>query len=76
MVLFSAWKNGGRFIHFWWATIIVSFVTECVCYLIPNIDSYWHAQGVVGLFGKRFPLYIVFVCKYPVSQKLQNYKIS
>ena len=58
-----AWRNGGRFMHFWWANIIVSLVTECVCYLMPSLDSFWHAQGIISLFGRRFPLYIVLVCK-------------
>lgn len=61
---FLARKNGGRFLHFWWANLIVSLVTECVCYLMPSLDSFWHAQGIVSLFGRRFPLYIVLVCKY------------
>ncbi|XP_067928843.1 uncharacterized protein [Watersipora subatra] len=56
-----AWNRGGRFLHFWWATIVVSLVTEWMCYLLPSINNFWHSQGIVSLFGRRFPLYIVLV---------------
>ena len=63
--MFTAHKAGGRYYHFWWACIIVSLVTECVCYFMPNLNNFWHAQGVLTFVGRRFPLYIVIICEYP-----------
>ena len=68
----AAWRKGGRFLHFWWATVIVSVAAEGTCYLIPSVNNFWHAQGVVSLFGRRFPLYMIFACKYvlPTAQSV------
>ena len=31
---------------------------------MPDIDSFWHAQGIFTFLGQRLPLYIILLCKY------------
>ncbi|XP_070545272.1 uncharacterized protein [Ptychodera flava] len=59
-----AWRHGGRFLYLWFATIAHGLTTECVSYFVPDIDNFWHAQGMIMLLGKRLPMYVVIV--YPV----------
>ena len=59
-----ALRSGGRYIYLWFTTIIHGLVVESVCYVNPDMDSFWHAQSMVMLLGRRLPLHIVFLCKF------------
>lgn len=64
-----AFKQGGRWPFFWWATIFHGFTVEFMAYFFPHIDNFWHAQGVFTFVERRMPLYIVFLCKLlPVEE--------
>ena len=59
-----ALRNGGRFRWLWLATVLHGLTVECVSYFLPDIDNFWHAQGVITFLGLRLPLYIALLCKY------------
>ncbi|GCB77913.1 hypothetical protein scyTo_0018532 [Scyliorhinus torazame] len=46
-------RNGGRWKYLWVATIIHGVTTEAVSYLLPDVDSFWHAQSSVMFLGKE-----------------------
>ena len=59
-----AQRIGGRFKFLWIAVILHGLFVEAVSYWMPDIDSFWHAQGIFMFIGKRLPLYIICICKY------------
>ncbi len=59
MVLFLAFRKGGRFKYLWLGTIIHALNTELVAYYMPDVDNFWHAQSHLMLFGRRLPLYVL-----------------
>lgn len=64
LTLIHALRNGGRFRWLWLATLLHGITVECVSYFIPDIDNFWHAQGVVTFLGLRLPLYIALIYPY------------
>ncbi|XP_035210989.1 uncharacterized protein LOC118185256 [Stegodyphus dumicola] len=64
LTLKHAVRNGGRYFYLWLAALVHGLAVESLSYMIPDIDSFWHAQSSVMLFGQRLPLHIV--CFYPV----------
>ncbi|XP_054714678.1 uncharacterized protein LOC129224275 [Uloborus diversus] len=54
----------GRYLYLWIAALIHGLAIECMSYIIPDVDNFWHAQSTIMLFGQRLPLHIV--CFYPV----------
>ncbi|XP_052268435.1 uncharacterized protein LOC127869817 [Dreissena polymorpha] len=61
---FAAQRVGGRFKYLWLGVILHGLFVEMVSYWMPDVDSFWHAQGIFMFLGKRLPLYSV--CLYPV----------
>lgn len=57
-----AFKSGGRNVWLWVTTILHGIAVEVYSYELKDIDNFWHHQGTVMLFKKRFPLYIVCLC--------------
>ena len=64
LVLCAALRSGGRYVYLWLTTVVHGLVVECVSYLIPDIDNFWHAQSMIMLFNRRLPLHIVLLCKF------------
>ncbi|XP_078699035.1 uncharacterized protein LOC144926286 [Branchiostoma floridae x Branchiostoma belcheri] len=69
-----AWRKGGRYRSLWLAALLHGLVTETVCYWVPEIDNFWHAQTSVMMLGRRLPLYIVFF--HPVYSYVSNVAAS
>ncbi|CAD5118938.1 DgyrCDS7613 [Dimorphilus gyrociliatus] len=63
LTLFHAFKSGGRNLWLWVTCILHGVAVEIYSYELKDIDNFWHIQGTVMFFKKRFPLYIV--CLYP-----------
>lgn len=59
----SAFKTGGRWPWFFFATMSHGFVVELISYFSPFINNFWHAQSILMLFDRRMPLYIAIICK-------------
>ena len=49
----------------WFAALLHGIVTEVICYNLPDINNFWHAQTSLIFLGQRFPLYIVLF--YPAT---------
>lgn len=64
LTFIHAQRVGGRFKFLWIAVILHGLFVEAVSYWMPDIDSFWHAQGIITFLGQRLPLYIV--CLYAV----------
>ncbi|XP_052783470.1 uncharacterized protein LOC128222985 [Mya arenaria] len=64
LTFLHAQRVGGRFKYLWVGVILHGLFVEMVSYWMPDIDSFWHAQGIFTFLGKRLPLYIV--CIYAV----------
>lgn len=64
LTFIHAQRVGGRFHFLWVAVILHGLFVEAVSYWMPDIDNFWHAQGMFMFLGQRLPLYIVFL--YPV----------
>ena len=63
VIFYSALRNGGRYKWLWLTCILQGLTTEMVSYFLPDIDNFWHAQGMVMFAGQRLPLYIMVLCK-------------
>ncbi|KAJ3662166.1 hypothetical protein Zmor_006522 [Zophobas morio] len=61
--LFHAIIRGGRLPYLWLGILIHGVVVECMCYILPDIDNFWHSQTPVIFLGRRLPLHIMFL--YP-----------
>ncbi|KAL4239964.1 hypothetical protein ACF0H5_000760 [Mactra antiquata] len=61
LTFIHAWRVGGRFKYLWVAVILHGLFVEAVSYWMPDIDSFWHAQGIVMFIGQRLPLYIICI---------------
>jgi hypothetical protein len=55
--------RGGRLPYLWLGIVIHGLVIECMCYILPDIDNFWHSQTPIILLGRRLPLHIIFL--YP-----------
>jgi hypothetical protein len=56
--------RGGRLPYLWLGIVIHGLVIECMCYILPDIDNFWHSQTPIILLGRRLPLHIIFLCKH------------
>lgn len=62
MDCYLARRVGGRFKYLWLATLFHGIVVECVCFLSPDIDNYWHSQTSVVFLARRLPIHIMMLC--------------
>ncbi|XP_078619533.1 uncharacterized protein LOC144886678 [Branchiostoma floridae x Branchiostoma japonicum] len=74
LTLVHALRRGGRYRSLWLAALLHGVVTETVCYWVPEIDNFWHAQSSVMMLGRRLPLYIM-LC-HPVYNYMSNVAAS
>lgn len=67
ILYFLAFKKGGRWPWFWFATIVHGLISDNFWQLVlPEYDNLWHSQSPVMLFGLRQPLHIIFLCKFVI----------
>ncbi|XP_076265121.1 uncharacterized protein LOC143199182 [Rhynchophorus ferrugineus] len=59
--LIHALKRGGRLPWLWLGVILHGFVVECLSYISPDIDNFWHSQTFIIFFARRLPLHIIFL---------------
>lgn len=64
LLKFLAFSRGGRWPFLILAAIGHGLFTEYLSYVIPDIDSFWHAQSMIMLLGRRLPFHIVFICEW------------
>lgn len=64
LCLCHALRNGGRYKWLWLTCILQGLTTEMVSYFLPDIDNFWHAQGMVMFAGQRLPLYIMVLYSF------------
>ncbi|GJQ68627.1 hypothetical protein Trydic_g17175 [Trypoxylus dichotomus] len=55
--------RGGRLPYLWLGTVLHGLVVESLCYILPDVDNFWHSQTPIMFFGRRLPVHIVFL--YP-----------
>ncbi|CAJ0605408.1 unnamed protein product [Cylicocyclus nassatus] len=55
-----AYRHGGRYLYTWIAVTVHAFVIETLAISVPELNLYWHAQGMLSFFGMRVPLYALF----------------
>lgn len=67
-------RHGGRVYLLFWAAIFHGFVVECLSYVLPDIDNFWHGVSSVILFKQRLPLHIVLF--YPCFHCTTNIAVS
>ncbi|TKR80689.1 hypothetical protein L596_014721 [Steinernema carpocapsae] len=77
MTFIHACRKGGRYFYTWIGIFIHALNVENLSYQIPDMDNFWHAQGIITLFGSRAPLYILFgiyhmfdYCAYVMVRKM------
>lgn len=58
-----AFSSKGYWRYLWLAIFGHGIFVEAVCYTIPDIQNFWHAQASVMLLDHKLPLYITFL--YP-----------
>ena len=63
-LLTTAMRHGGRYAQLWFTALFHGLVVECVSYMLPDIDSFWHGHSMVVFFKQRLPLHIVLFCKH------------
>ena len=59
----------------WIGIVLHGLFVEAVSYWMPDIDSFWHAQGIFTFIGQRLPLYIILLCKYDFSAIFYNLQV-
>lgn len=64
LTFIHASRVGGRYLFLWIGIVLHGLFVEAVSYWMPDIDSFWHAQGIFTFLGQRLPLYIILL--YPV----------
>lgn len=67
-IIILALTNGGRRPLLWLCIICHGLVVECICYLMAEIDNFWHSSAPIMFFRHRFPLYVIILCKYCISR--------
>uniref|UniRef100_A0A1B6L3L5 DUF7802 domain-containing protein n=1 Tax=Graphocephala atropunctata TaxID=36148 RepID=A0A1B6L3L5_9HEMI len=61
--LIHALRGGGRLRYLWLATIVHGLAVESLCYVLPDVDNFWHSQTPLMFLGRRLPLHILLL--YP-----------
>ncbi|XP_044256496.1 uncharacterized protein LOC123006216 [Tribolium madens] len=61
--LLHALIRGGRLPYLWLGILIHGIVIECLCYILPDVDNFWHSQTPIIFLGRRLPLHIMLL--YP-----------
>lgn len=56
-----AFKTGGRWPWLFFAAMIHGMIIEMICYFLPFVQNFWHAQGIITLFDHRMPLYVAII---------------
>ena len=72
----KARRVGGRFKYLWLATLFHGLVVECVCFVLPDIDNYWHSQTTIVLLARRLPIHIMMLCTFDRVQSFLNVSID
>lgn len=62
-IFFSAFLTGGRWPYLWIATVLHGILIETICYILPDVDNFWHSTTPVMFLGGRLPLHIILLCK-------------
>lgn len=61
IALVHAFKTGGRWPWLFFTAMFHGMIIELVCYFLPFVQNFWHAQGIITLFGHRMPLYVAII---------------
>ncbi|CAH1725790.1 unnamed protein product [Aphis gossypii] len=61
VTLLHALTNGGRRPLLWLCIICHGLVVECICYLMAEIDNFWHSSAPIMFFRHRLPLYVIIL---------------
>lgn len=61
ITLLHALTNGGRRPLLWLCIICHGLVVECICYLMAEIDNFWHSSAPIMFFRHRLPLYVIIL---------------
>ncbi|CAH0385600.1 unnamed protein product [Bemisia tabaci] len=61
--LIHAFLTGGRWPYLWIATVLHGILIETICYILPDVDNFWHSTTPVMFLGGRLPLHIILL--YP-----------
>ena len=64
LFLSQAISHGRRYVQVWIAALIHGLVTECLSYVMPEIDSFWQGHSMIIFFKQRLPLHIMFFCEF------------
>ena len=64
----KAMKYRGRYAQLWFTALLHGLVVECVSYILPDIDSFWHGHSTIIFFKQRLPLHIILFCKWPLLE--------
>nr|AEE62913.1 unknown [Dendroctonus ponderosae] len=59
--LIHAIVRGGRLPWLWFGITLHGIFVEILCYIIPDVDNFWHSQTPIIFFGRRLPLHIILV---------------
>ncbi|XP_066142181.1 uncharacterized protein [Euwallacea fornicatus] len=56
--------RGGRLPWLWLGIILHGVFLEIMCYIVPDVDNFWHSQTPIVFLGGRLPLHIIllYVC--------------
>ncbi|XP_054290726.1 uncharacterized protein LOC129005755 [Macrosteles quadrilineatus] len=63
LTLLHALRGRGRLPYLWLATLLHGLVVESLCYVLPDVDNFWHSQSPLIFLGRRLPIHIIFL--YP-----------
>ncbi|GAB6026459.1 hypothetical protein CHUAL_012654 [Chamberlinius hualienensis] len=63
VTLIHAILSGGRYKYLWLATVLHGLVVEHLVFGVPDMDNFWHAQGLLTFRGGRLPGNIIVL--YP-----------
>ncbi|KAL1517192.1 hypothetical protein ABEB36_000988 [Hypothenemus hampei] len=59
--LVHALVRGGRLPWLWLGITLHGIFVEVMCYIIPDVDNFWHSQTPIIFVGRRLPLHIIML---------------
>lgn len=60
----TARRHGGRLYLLLFTAMLHGLVVECLGYVMPDIDNFWHGVSSVVFFKQRLPLHILLFCEW------------
>ena len=60
----AARRHSGRLYLLFLTSILHGITVECLSYVLPDVDNFWHGVSSIMFFKERLPLHILLFCEF------------